>query len=150
VDARCRRRYGTIRSPAPSETCAPNAPMERVSRSELNVDPTVVGFLPGDRPCCVRHVNAQNRQARRQSQRRDMKSVLAGPAARVAHRPTNLRGCQTRDGWLRPSNMPWRRAVMVRRIPGQSRQPFVVGCRPLNGSSARVLIAPTTSSSSCT
>jgi len=35
--------------------------LERVSRSELNLDPTVSGFLSGNRQCCLSHVNAQNR-----------------------------------------------------------------------------------------
>src|SRR5258707_15269837 len=55
--------------------------LERVSRSELDLDPTVVGLGSGDRECRLSHVNAQNRQ----SQRGDVKSVLAGPAARIDH-----------------------------------------------------------------
>ena len=39
--------------------------LERVSRSKLNLDPTVVGLLSGDRQSCLRHVNAQNRQPQR-------------------------------------------------------------------------------------
>jgi hypothetical protein len=39
-------------------------------------------------------------------------------------------GCQTRDCWLRPANIPRRRAVVIRRIPGQSRHPFVTGWLP--------------------
>src|ERR1019366_6848401 len=66
--------------------------LERVSHSELNLDPTVVGLLSGDRQCRLRHVNAQDRQ----SQRGDVKSVLAGPAARIEHRSgESACGCQT-------------------------------------------------------
>src|SRR6266446_1873129 len=50
--------------------------LKRVSRSELNLDPTVGGLLSGDGQCRLSHVNAQNRQ----SQRGDVKSILAGPA----------------------------------------------------------------------
>ena len=53
--------------------------MERVSLNKLNLDPTVGGLLSGDRQCRLSHVNAQNRQ----SQRGDVKGVLAGPAARI-------------------------------------------------------------------
>jgi hypothetical protein len=66
--------------------------LERVSRSELNLDPTVVGLRSGDRHCCLCHVNAQNRQP----QRGNVKSVLAGPAARIEHRSgESAFGCQT-------------------------------------------------------
>ena len=101
--------------------------VERVSRGELNLDPTVVGLLSGDRQCRLGHVNAQNRQ----SQRGDVKSVLPSPAARIEHRSgESAFGCQTHDCWLRLANIPRRRAVVVRRIPGQSRQPFVTGWVP--------------------
>jgi hypothetical protein len=101
--------------------------LEHVSRSELNLDPTVVGLLSGDRHCGLRHVNAQNRQ----SQRGDVKSVLAGSAARIEHRSgESTLGCQTRYCWLRLANIPRRRAVAVRRVPGQSRAPFVTGWVP--------------------
>jgi hypothetical protein len=100
---------------------------ERVSRSELNLDPTVVGLLSGDRQCRLSHVNAQHRQ----SQRGDVKSVLAGPAARIEHRSgESAFGCHTHYCWLRLANIPRRRPVVVRRIPGQSRQPFVTGWVP--------------------
>jgi hypothetical protein len=98
--------------------------MERVSRYELNVDPAVVGLLSGDRQRCLGHVNTQNRQ----SQRSDVKSVLAGSAARIEHGSgESAFGCQTHYCWLRLANVPRCRAVVVRRIPGQSRQPFVAG-----------------------
>ena len=79
---------------------------ERVSDSELDLDPTVVGLCPGDRQCRGSHVNAQNRQ----SQRGDVKSVLAGPAARVEHRSADAAcGCQPHYRWLRPADIPGRR-----------------------------------------
>jgi len=100
---------------------------ERVSRSELNLDPTVAGLRPGDRQSRLSHVNAQNRQ----SQRGDVKSVLAGPAARIEHRSSESAfGCQTHYCWLRMASISGRRAVVVRRIPRQSRQPFVTGWLP--------------------
>src|SRR5262249_15623348 len=75
--------------------------LERVSRSELNVDPAVVGLLSGDRQRRLGYVNAQNRQ----SQRCDVKSILAGPAARIEHRSgESAFGCQTHYCWLRLSN----------------------------------------------
>jgi len=49
---------------------------KRVSRNELNLEPTVGGLLSGERQRRLCHVDAQNRQ----SQRGDVKSVLAGPA----------------------------------------------------------------------
>jgi hypothetical protein len=60
-----------------------------------------------------------------------VKSVLAGPAARIEHRSgESAFGCQTHYCWLRLANIPRRRAVVVRRIPGQPRQPFVTGWVP--------------------
>jgi len=60
-----------------------------------------------------------------------MKSVLAGPATRIEHRPDESTfGCQTHYCRLRLVKIPRRRAVVVRRIPGQSRQPFVTGWPP--------------------
>src|SRR4051794_163949 len=107
--------YGVKRAPESRQ-------LERVSRSEFNLDPTVVSFLSRDGQRGFRHVNAQNRP----SQRADVKRVLAGPAARIEHRSGKVaRGCQTHDRWLRPANIPGWRAVSVRRIPRQSRQPFV-------------------------
>jgi hypothetical protein len=101
--------------------------LERISRSELNLDPPVVGLRSGDRQCRLSHVNAQNRQ----SKRGDVKSVLAGPAAHIEHRSgESAFGCQTHYCWLRLANIPWRRAVLIRRIPGQSRQPFLTGWLP--------------------
>src|SRR5207247_5510738 len=37
--------------------------LKRVSRSELNLDSTVVGLLPGYRQCGLRNVHAQDRQS---------------------------------------------------------------------------------------
>jgi hypothetical protein len=101
--------------------------MERINRGKLNLDPAVPGLLSGHCQCRLRHVNAQNLQ----SQRGDVKSVLAGPAARIEHRSgESAFGCQTHDCRLRPANIPGRRAVVVRRIPRQSRHPFVTGWVP--------------------
>src|SRR5258706_13515049 len=101
--------------------------LERVSRSELNLNPTVVGLLSGDRQCRLSHVNAQNRQ----SQRGDVKSVLAGPAPGVEHRSgESAFGRQPHYCRLRLANIPRRKAVVVRRIPGHSREPFVAGWLP--------------------
>ncbi len=100
---------------------------ERVRRNEFNLDPTVPCFLSGHRQCRLRHVNAQNRQ----SQRGDVNSVLAGPAARIEYRSgESAFGCQTHDCGLWPANIPRRRAVLIRRIPGQPRHPFVTGWVP--------------------
>jgi hypothetical protein len=110
------------REPAPQ-----TLQLERVRHSERNLDPTVVGLRSGDGQCRLRHVNAQNRQ----SQRGDVQRVLAGPAARIEHRSGEAAfGRQPRDGRLRPADVPRRRAVVVRRIPGQSRQPLVTGWAP--------------------
>ena len=101
--------------------------LERVSRGERDLDPTVVGLGAGDRQCRLSHVNAQDRQ----SQRGEVERVLAGPAARIEHRSGEPAfGCQPHDRRLRPANVPGRRAVVVRRIPGQSGQPFVTGRVP--------------------
>jgi hypothetical protein len=60
-----------------------------------------------------------------------VKSVLAGPATRIEHRSgESAFGCQTHYCWLRQANIPRRKAAVVRRIPGQSRQPFVTGWVP--------------------
>ena len=101
--------------------------LEGVSRSELNLDSTVGGFLPGNRQCRFSHVNAQDRQ----SQRGDVKSVLARPATRIEHcSGESALGSQTHNCWLRLANIPRRRAVVVRRIPRQSRPAFVTGGMP--------------------
>src|SRR5207247_6435547 len=74
--------------------------LERVSRSELNLDPTVVGLLSGNRQRSLRDVNTENRQ----SQRGDVKSVLAGSATRIKHRSGKCDfGYQTHYRRLRPS-----------------------------------------------
>src|SRR3989441_4118864 len=82
---------------SPQSSTVSHAPqtlqLEHVGRSELNLDPTVVGLLSGDRQCRLRHVNAQNRQ----SQRGDVKSVLAGPAARIEHRSGESAGAVPTD-----------------------------------------------------
>ncbi|HEY0806960.1 MAG TPA: hypothetical protein VGD84_17950, partial [Pseudonocardiaceae bacterium] len=55
----------------------------------------------------------------------------AGPAAGIEHRPgESAFGCQPHYGRLRPAKIPRRGAVVVRRIPGQARQPFVTGWVP--------------------
>jgi hypothetical protein len=60
-----------------------------------------------------------------------VKSVLAGPAARIEHRSgESASGCQTHDGRLRLASISRRGAVVVRRVPGQSRHPFVTGRLP--------------------
>jgi hypothetical protein len=60
-----------------------------------------------------------------------VKSVLAGSAARIEHRSgESAFGCQTHYCRLRLTSIPRRRTVVVRRIPGQSRQPFVTGRVP--------------------
>jgi hypothetical protein len=64
-------------------------------------------------------------------QRGEVKSVLAGPATRIEHRSGETAfGCHTHYCRLRPANIPRGGAVVVRRIPGQSRQPFVTGWAP--------------------
>ena len=105
------RFYEAAFAPLAVQHCLKPAPqtlqLERVSRSELNLDPTVGGGLPsGDRQCRLSHVNAQNRQ----SQRGDVKSVLAGPAARIEHRSSESAfGCQPHYCCLRLANIPRRR-----------------------------------------
>ncbi len=60
-----------------------------------------------------------------------MKSVLAGAAARIEHCSGEAAlGCQTHYCWLRLANIPRRGAIVVRRIPRHSRQPFVTGWVP--------------------
>jgi hypothetical protein len=60
-----------------------------------------------------------------------VKSILASPAARIEHRSgESAFGCQAHYCWLRLANIPRRRAVVVRCIPGQSCQPFVTGRVP--------------------
>jgi hypothetical protein len=84
----------------------------------------IVGLLSSDRQRRLSHINAQNRQ----SQRGDVKSVLASPAARIQHcSGESSIGCQTHYCWLWLANISRRGAVLVRRIPKQSRHPFVTG-----------------------
>jgi len=60
-----------------------------------------------------------------------MKSVLASSAAGIEHCPGKAAfGCHPHYRWLRLANIPGRRAVAVRRVPWQSRQPFVAGWAP--------------------
>jgi hypothetical protein len=115
--------------------------VERVSFSELNRDPTAVGLRSGDRNCRRRHVNAENGQ----SQRGDVKRVIAGPAAHIEHRSRESTfGCHTHYCWLRLANIPRGRAIVVRSVPGQSGQPFVTGWAPTTERIVSVgfLIAP--------
>ena len=101
--------------------------LERVGGRELDLDPAVVGLRSGYRQRRLSHVDAQDRQ----SQRGDVKSVLAGPAARIEDGSVDSAfGCQTRYCWLRLANIPRRRAVAVRRVPGQSRKPLMTGWLP--------------------
>src|SRR5918993_1030396 len=68
----------------------------------------------------------------RQSPRPAVKGVLAAPTACIEYcSGESAFGCQTHYRWLRPANIPRRRAVVVRRIPRQSRQPFVTGWVPI-------------------
>ena len=60
-----------------------------------------------------------------------MKSVLAGPAARVEHRSAETAfGGQTLYCRLGLTDIPRRGTVVVRRIPGQPRQTFVASWLP--------------------
>ena len=69
--------------------------IEGVSRNELDLQPAIDGFLPSHRQCRLSHVKAQNLQ----SERCKEKSVLAGSAARVEHRPDESAfGHQAHDG----------------------------------------------------
>jgi hypothetical protein len=111
------------------ETAPQALQMERVSRDELDVNRRSHGrgLLSGDRQCRLSYVNAQNRQ----SQPGDVKSVLAGPAARIEDRSgESAFGCYTHNCRLRLANIPGRRALVIRRIPGLSRHPFVAGWLP--------------------
>jgi len=69
-----------------------------------------------------------------------VKSVLTGPAACIEHRSgESALGCQTHYCRLRPANIPWRSAAVVRRVPGTPDiRSWLVGRRPLNGSSEGV------------
>ena len=84
--------------------------MERVSRSELNLEPLVASLLPGDCQYPLSPVPSQNRQ----SQRGDQKSVLAGATTQVEHgsRASAFR-CQTHYGWLRTANIPRRGSIVL-------------------------------------
>src|SRR5262249_30518283 len=85
--------------------------LQCVRRSELNVHPTVFDFLSGDCQRGFSHVNTQKRQP----QRGDVKSILAGSAAGIEHRSgKSACGCQTHYCWLRPANIPGCRTVVVR------------------------------------
>jgi hypothetical protein len=101
--------------------------LECVRHHEPDLDPSVGGLGSGDRQGRLGHVNAHHRQA----QRGQVQRVLAGPAARIQHRAGEAAvGGQPHNRRLRLANIPGRRAVVVRRIPGQSRQPFVTGRLP--------------------
>ena len=101
--------------------------LQRVNFSELNRDPTLGGLLSGDHQCGPSHVNAENRQP----QRGEVERVLAGPATRIEHRSgESTFGCQTHYSRLRPADIPRRRPIAVRRIPGQPRHALVTGRLP--------------------
>jgi hypothetical protein len=61
-----------------------------------------------------------------------VKGVLARPAARIEHRSgESAVGCQAHNHRLRPADVPRRGAIVfVRRIPGNTRLPFVTGWVP--------------------
>ncbi len=110
------------------ETAPQTLKLERVSRGELNLDPLFLGLLSGHRQRRLSYVNAQNLQ----SQPGDVKSVLAGSTSCIEDcSGESALGCHTHDCRLRPSNIPGRRAVVIRRIPRLSRHPFVTGWAPV-------------------
>jgi hypothetical protein len=87
-----------------------------------------VGLLACDRERFLSDVDAEDRK----SERRDEKGVLAGPAAGIEHGSgKSASGGQTHYGRLRLTNIPGRGAVLVRGIPGLSRQPFMAGWLPI-------------------
>ena len=97
---------------------------ERIARGELDVEPAVAGRFPGNRQRRLGHVDAHHRQ----SQRGEVKCVLAAPAPRIEYRTDeSATGCHACDRWLRPADVPRRGAVAVRRVPWQSRHPLVTG-----------------------
>jgi len=54
-----RRRCGTVRSRNRFKRAPQTPQLEGVSRSELKLDPTLGGFLSGNRQCRFSHVNAE-------------------------------------------------------------------------------------------
>jgi hypothetical protein len=111
--------------------CVERAPQtlkrECIGGGEPNLDAAVIGLLSGDRQGRLSYVNAKNRQ----SQRGDVKSVLTRPAARVEHSSRESAiGGQPHYCRLRPTDVPGRRAVVIRRVPWQPGQPFVTGWAP--------------------
>ena len=116
--ARHRRGRGTVRSPARSRTCAKRS-SRSVGRSELNLDPTVVGLHRAIASAVSTSMPRTENPAKRRG------DVLARPAARIEHRSGNRLRLPNALLPAAAINVPRRRAVEVRSIPGQSRQPFV-------------------------
>ena len=144
---RCRT-CGTVRSPSLSRTCAPDAPAETRQRQRTPLRSPARRPSLGDRQRRLGHVNADDRQA----QRSDVQSVLAGAAARIQHRSgESAFGCHTHDCWLRLTDVPGRRPAWYDASQGC---PAIVrgwsGAGRSTGRQRGFLIAPTTSSPSCT
>jgi len=101
--------------------------VKRVRRDELHLELALVGRLPGDGECRLRDVDTENRQP----QRSDVKRVLPGSAAGIEHRSgESALSRQADDCRLGTANIPGCGTVVVRRVPGLSRHPFVTGWLP--------------------
>jgi hypothetical protein len=94
--------------------------VQGIGNHEVGVYAATRGLLPRDRQCGLSHIDSQNVQ----SERGDVKGVLAGPASCIEDRAGECAFArQTQYRWLWSSNVPGRRAIEVRRIPGLTREP---------------------------
>ena len=83
--------------------------------------------FPRDRDSGLRHIDTQNLQP----QRGNVKGILACPASCVENRAgEGAFACQAHYRGLWFSNVPRRRAIQVRRIPGPACPPLVTGWSP--------------------
>jgi hypothetical protein len=106
-----------------------------VAGHEVGVDAARRGLLARDRQRGFRDIDSDHAQ----SERRNVKGVLAGPASGIENRaPECAFARQTHDRRLWSPGVPRRRAVDVRGIPRLARPPLVTGRAPARGPNCRL------------
>jgi hypothetical protein len=109
------------------EHAAQTVQVQGIGNHEVSVDAASRGLLARDRQCGLSHIDSQDVRA----QRGDVKGVLTRPASCIedcAGESAGARQTQYRRLWS--SEIPGRRPIEVRRIPGLTRPPFVTGWLP--------------------
>jgi hypothetical protein len=109
------------------EHSAQTVQVQGIANNELSVHAAARGLLARDRQCGLCHIDSHHVQP----QRRNVEGVLACPASGVEHCAGECafaRQPHYRRLWF--SNVPGRRAIEVRRVPGLACPPLVTGWLP--------------------